>query len=142
VYFGLFGHRITLSALASTFGGIVRPICFAVLRLITNSNFVRCPIGKSTGFSPLKIFSWCRPDRLTVRKLRLLALRCACLVDRGQRKKTADIAEKLGVGLLLGTMVQGIFGKDLSYAMYGIGATILAIAFVLIVFAIYISREE
>jgi hypothetical protein len=29
-------HRITLSALASTFGGIVRPICLAALRLITN----------------------------------------------------------------------------------------------------------
>src|SRR5205085_351157 len=27
-------HLITLSALASTFGGIVKPICFAVLRLI------------------------------------------------------------------------------------------------------------
>src|SRR5262245_47300269 len=27
-------HLITLSALASTFGGIVRPICFAVLRLM------------------------------------------------------------------------------------------------------------
>ena len=28
-------HLMTLSARASTFGGIVRPICFAVLRLIT-----------------------------------------------------------------------------------------------------------
>ena len=35
-------HRITLSALANTFGGIVRPICLAVFRLITNSNFVGC----------------------------------------------------------------------------------------------------
>ena len=72
-----------------------------------------------------------------------LALRWyACFVDKGQRKRTADVAEKLGIGLLLGTMVQGIFAKDLSSAMYGIGAAILAIAFVLIVFAIYISREE
>src|SRR5262245_2205 len=31
-------YLMTLSALASTFGGIVRPICFAVMRLITNSN--------------------------------------------------------------------------------------------------------
>jgi plasmid stability protein len=36
--FGLFGHRIALSALANTFGGIVNPICSAVLRLITVSN--------------------------------------------------------------------------------------------------------
>src|ERR1043166_9900190 len=33
-------HLNTLSARASTFGGIVRPICFAVLRLITSSNFL------------------------------------------------------------------------------------------------------
>jgi hypothetical protein len=33
-------YLITLSARASTFGGIVRPICLAVLRLITSSNFV------------------------------------------------------------------------------------------------------
>jgi len=66
----------------------------------------------------------------------------SCFVDKGQRKRTADVAEKLGVGLLLATMVQGIFAKESSPAMYGIGAAILAIAFVLIVFAIYLSREE
>jgi hypothetical protein len=33
-------HLITRSARANTLGGIVMPICFAVLRLITNSNFV------------------------------------------------------------------------------------------------------
>src|SRR5207247_11465151 len=32
-------HLITLSARYSTACGIVRPICFAVLRLITSSNF-------------------------------------------------------------------------------------------------------
>jgi hypothetical protein len=61
-------------------------------------------------------------------------------VDKGQRKRTADVAEKLGVGLLLATMAQGIFAEKLSAATYGIGATILAIAFLLIVFAIYLSR--
>ena len=38
-------YLITLSARASTSGGIVRPICFAVLRLITNSNLVGCSTG-------------------------------------------------------------------------------------------------
>jgi hypothetical protein len=33
---------ITLSALASTFGEIVRPICLALFKLITRSNFVGC----------------------------------------------------------------------------------------------------
>src|SRR5215475_8724022 len=50
-------YRITLSALASTFGGIVRPICLAVFRLITNSNFVGCSTGRSVGLAPFKILS-------------------------------------------------------------------------------------
>ncbi len=48
------GYLITLSALASTFGGIVRPICLAVLRLITSSNFVGCSTGMSAGFVPFE----------------------------------------------------------------------------------------
>ena len=45
-------------------------------------------------------------------------------------------------GLLLGTMAQGIFAKEISPAMRVVGAIILAIAFVLIVLAIYLSRED
>ena len=41
----LFCHLITLSARASTFGGIVRPICLAILRLITSSNFAGLSLG-------------------------------------------------------------------------------------------------
>ena len=48
---------MTLSALASTLGGIVRPICFAALRLMINSNFVGCSTGSSAGFAPLRILS-------------------------------------------------------------------------------------
>src|SRR4030095_13413890 len=40
-------YLITLSARASTFGGIVRPICLAAIRLMMNSNF----FGRSTGRS-------------------------------------------------------------------------------------------
>ena len=40
-----FRHLITLSARTSTFGGIVKPICFAAFRLIMNSNFVGCSTG-------------------------------------------------------------------------------------------------
>src|SRR4030095_13828454 len=50
-------HRITLSARASTFCGIVRPICYAVLRLISSSNFVGCSTGRSAGLAPLRILS-------------------------------------------------------------------------------------
>ena len=47
-------HLMTLSARASTFGGIVRPICLAVFRLITNSNFVGCSTGRSAGLAPFE----------------------------------------------------------------------------------------
>ena len=50
-------YLMTPSALASTCGGIVRPICFAVLRLIINSNFVGCSNGRSAGFAPFRILS-------------------------------------------------------------------------------------
>ena len=50
-------HLITLSALYSKDCGMVRPICFAVLRLITSSNFVGCSTGKSPGLAPFRILS-------------------------------------------------------------------------------------
>src|SRR5882724_8274370 len=40
-------HRITLSALNSTDCGSVRLSDFAVFRLMTNSNFFGCSIGRS-----------------------------------------------------------------------------------------------
>ena len=50
-------YLITLSALASTFGGIVRPIFLAALRFITRSNFMGRSTGSSAGVAPLKILS-------------------------------------------------------------------------------------
>ena len=50
-------YRITRSALANTFGGIVNPICFAALRLMMNSNFFGCSTGSSAGFAPFSILS-------------------------------------------------------------------------------------
>lgn len=50
-------HRITLSALANTLGGIVSPICLAAFRLIMNSNLIGCSTGKSAGLAPFKILS-------------------------------------------------------------------------------------
>ena len=48
-------YSITWSARLSTDCGIVNPSAFAVLRLMTSSNFVGCSIGKSPGFAPLRI---------------------------------------------------------------------------------------
>ena len=63
-------------------------------------------------------------------------------MDKGRRKRTADVAEKLGVGLLLGTVAQGIFATELSPRTYVIGAVVLAIAAILIVVSIFLSQEE
>src|SRR5262249_52445127 len=45
-------YLMTLSALASTFGGIGSPICFAAFRLMMNSNFFGCSMGRSAGSAP------------------------------------------------------------------------------------------
>lgn len=50
-------YLITRSALTKTLGGIVNPICLAIFRLITNSNFNGRPTGKSVGLVPLRILS-------------------------------------------------------------------------------------
>jgi hypothetical protein len=50
-------HSITSSASVSSIGGTVRPSVFAVLRLITKSNFIGCCTGRSAGFVPRKILS-------------------------------------------------------------------------------------
>jgi hypothetical protein len=53
----VFPHLMTLSVLASTLGRMVIPTRLAVLRFITNSNFVGCSIGRSAGVAPFRIFS-------------------------------------------------------------------------------------
>src|SRR5260370_26235488 len=50
-------HWITSSARSSISCGMAMPSAFAVLRLITSSNFVGCSIGKSNGLAPLRILS-------------------------------------------------------------------------------------
>jgi hypothetical protein len=43
-------HSITLSAMASTPGGIVKLSVFAVVRLMLNSNLIGCSTGRSERF--------------------------------------------------------------------------------------------
>ena len=50
-------HSITSSARPSSVGGTSRPSAFAVLRLITSSNFSGASTGSSLGFAPLKMRS-------------------------------------------------------------------------------------
>jgi hypothetical protein len=65
-----------------------------------------------------------------------------CFVDKGRRKRIADVAEKLGVGLLLGTVAQGIFAKELSLSIYTAGAVALIVAVILLIVSIFLSRED
>src|SRR5262249_10416240 len=50
-------YRMIVVARANRSGGIVRPMCFAVCRLITNSNFAGCWTGRSAGLAPFRILS-------------------------------------------------------------------------------------
>src|SRR5712692_9220787 len=50
-------HWINSSAPTSIDCGIVRPRALAVLRLMTDSNFVGCSTGRSAGLAPLRILS-------------------------------------------------------------------------------------
>src|SRR5215472_13136080 len=50
-------HSITSSARARSEGGTVRPSAFAVLRLMTSSNFVGAWTGSSPGLAPRKMRS-------------------------------------------------------------------------------------
>jgi hypothetical protein len=45
-------HSRSESARSKNPSGIVRPMAFAVFRLIASSNFVGCSIGKSFGWRP------------------------------------------------------------------------------------------
>ena len=49
-------YLITLSARANTFGGIVTPICFAVLRFMISSNLSIVSTRRSYGWAPVMTF--------------------------------------------------------------------------------------
>ena len=49
-------HSMTSSASESRLSEILTPSAFAVVRLMTNSNFVDCITGRSAGFAPLRIW--------------------------------------------------------------------------------------
>jgi primosomal replication protein N len=63
-------------------------------------------------------------------------------VDKGRRKRVADIAEKLGVGLSLGVLVQGAFAKEITYSIYVGSAVIVAVALALLAVSIVLSQED
>jgi primosomal replication protein N len=63
-------------------------------------------------------------------------------VNKGRKKRVADIAEKLGVGLSLGVLVQGAFAKEITYSIYVGSAVIVAVALALLTVSIVLSQED
>lgn len=51
------------------------------------------------------------------------------------------MAEKLGIGLILGVLIQGAFAKEISYWVSIVGAFILVFGIVLLVVSIILSQE-
>jgi len=51
------GYWITSVAWKRNVGGSVRPMAWAVFRLMTNSNCIGCSTGRSAGVAPLRILS-------------------------------------------------------------------------------------
>ncbi len=67
-------HLITLSPRANISAGIVRPICFAVLRLIASSNLVGCSTGRSAGLAQTRKPLGACPIVLGISEVSLLLL--------------------------------------------------------------------
>ena len=81
-------YWITSSARSSSDGGIVKPSALAVLRLITNSNFVGCSIERSAGLGTwdflhlgLHVTPCERPESLSLIPDDPIALAVVCLHD-------------------------------------------------------------
>jgi len=62
-------------------------------------------------------------------------------MDRGRRRKIADIAEKLGVGFTLGVVAQGIFLEQPSLTALGLSLGVLIISATLLVVSVYLASE-
>lgn len=63
-------------------------------------------------------------------------------MDRGRRKRVADVSKKLGVGLFLAVLAQGIFGERVTTQSAGLAFAALLIASVFIVVSVALSRED
>ena len=63
-------------------------------------------------------------------------------MDRGRRKRVADVSEKLGVGLYIAVFAQGVFGQQLSAFTLVAAIAAFALATTLIVVSVFLSKSE
>lgn len=62
-------------------------------------------------------------------------------MDRGRRKRLADVCEKLGVTLFAGAMLQGAFTQSVGLRVYLSAIVLLAAGTGLLSFALMWSKE-
>ena len=80
-------YLITRSARTSTFGGIVRPICFAAFRLMIGSNFI-------------VLFRLTSVIRCLIKTLTILIIRCvvgAIAVSKKEEEQIEMLRKELGI---------------------------------------------
>lgn len=63
-------------------------------------------------------------------------------MDKGQRKRIADIGEKLGVGLFLAVLIHGILLREITFAGIVTSLFGFALAFFFLAASIHLSKEE
>ena len=62
-------------------------------------------------------------------------------MDKGQRKRIADISEKLGVGLFLAVLVHGILLREITFGGFVLSLLGLGLALFFLALSISLSKE-
>jgi len=62
-------------------------------------------------------------------------------MDKGQRKRVADIGEKLGVGLFLAVLVHGILFREITLGGFLLSLLGFALAVLFLTASVILSKE-
>ena len=62
--------------------------------------------------------------------------------DAGQRKRLADVAEKLGVALIVGSVLQVVLPPEIETSRFLVGSVFIVGGFILIVMSVFLSRSQ
>lgn len=63
-------------------------------------------------------------------------------MDSGQRKRLADVAEKLGVALIVGSVLQVVLPQETEPTRFVAGSVFIVGGFVLIVMSVVLSKNQ
>ena len=62
-------------------------------------------------------------------------------MDKGQRKRVADIGEKLGVGLFLAVLVHRFLLEEITFAGFVFSVIVLGLALLTLAVSVFLSKE-